>query len=60
MTHTLKKILDLLPKFNQPEFFSVCIELLELADEYNKVLKNDYSPKIIERILSVLPKLIKD
>ena len=61
MTLTIIQILDLLPKLMaNPIHFDLVEKLLAHADKFNKTLKNDYSPKIIERILSLLPKLIED
>ena len=55
MQTKLKEILKDIPKFMSPEFFELSIELIDLADEYNVIWKNDYSPKIICCLLSVVP-----
>ena len=60
MTTTIKKILKFLPKVMHKDHFSLAEELLNHADEFNRSLKNEYSALIIETLVKVLPKLIKE
>ncbi len=60
MTTTIKKILKFLPKVMHKDHFGLAEELLNHADEFNRSLKYEYSALIIETLVKVLPKLIKE
>ena len=58
----IKEGLKIFPKLMTKEHFPLAQRLYDFMDKYNKVLKNNFSIKIIETLLSpeVIPKLIKD
>jgi len=60
MASVIKKVLDLLPKLMNKDHFRQAEELLDHADAYNKTLKNAHSKSIMEKLMELIPDLIKE